>query len=106
LQDARREVSPETEARMLTIIWPSPSMIATVSWPTMPAGRTAQHQDRGHFRAPVEARRQAALLSLIPRVWAMLERDLAHPALAPVAAWFDANIPADLRDAGGGSLGA
>ena len=27
-----------------------------------------------------------------------MERDLAHPALAPVAAWFDANIPAELRD--------
>ena len=42
-------------------------------------------------------------LSLIPRVWALMERDLAHPALAPVARWFDANIPADLRASGGGS---
>jgi hypothetical protein len=31
-----------------------------------------------------------------------MERDLAHPALAPVARWFDANIPADLREALGG----
>ena len=29
-------------------------------------------------------------LDLIPRVWAQMERDLAHPALAPVAAWFEA----------------
>ena len=42
-------------------------------------------------------------LDLIPRVWALLERDLSHPALAPVAAWFDANVPAELRQAGGGS---
>mgnify|MGYP000564837964 CR=1 FL=1 len=41
-------------------------------------------------------------LDYIPRVWALLERDLAHPALAPVARWFDANIPADLRAALGG----
>ena len=34
---------------------------------------------------------------MIPRVWEALERDLAHPALAPVAQWFDANIPAELR---------
>ena len=42
--------------------------------------------------------------ALIPRVWEAMERDLAHPALAPVAAWFDANIPADLRARRGGGL--
>jgi hypothetical protein len=36
-------------------------------------------------------------LEMIPRVWDALERDLAHPALAPVARWFDANIPDTLR---------
>lgn len=40
-------------------------------------------------------------LAMIPRVWAALERDLAHPALAPVARWFDANIPASVRAANG-----
>ena len=34
-----------------------------------------------------------------PRMWGLLERDLAHPALAPVKAWFDANIPASARAA-------
>ena len=42
-------------------------------------------------------------LDYIPRVWALLERDLAHPALEPVARWFDANVPAELRTSGGGS---
>ncbi len=37
-------------------------------------------------------------LDLIPRVWEALERDLAHPALAPVARWFDANVPAAIRE--------
>lgn len=41
-------------------------------------------------------------LNFIPRVWQAMERDLAHPALAPVAAWFDTNIPADIRAAHGG----
>jgi aminoglycoside/choline kinase family phosphotransferase len=40
-------------------------------------------------------------LEMIPRVWDALERDLAHPALAPVARWFDANIPDTLRFAHG-----
>ena len=29
----------------------------------------------------------------IPRVWAYLRRSLAHPALAPLAAWIRANVP-------------
>lgn len=35
--------------------------------------------------------------ALCPRVWGYLDGDLAHPALAPVKAWFDANIPPELR---------
>ena len=49
---------------------------------------------------------KARYLDLVPRVWALLERDLAHRALAPVARWFDANIPAPLRAARGGKLSA
>ena len=49
---------------------------------------------------------KARYLDLIPRVWALMERDLAHPALVPVAAWFEANIPADLRAAHGGRVPA
>lgn len=43
-------------------------------------------------------------LDYIPRVWNLLERDLIHPALEPVSDWFDANIPAELRKAGGGKF--
>ena len=49
---------------------------------------------------------KARYLDLIPRVWRQLERDLAHPALAPVAAWFEANVPATLREAAGGEFSA
>lgn len=42
---------------------------------------------------------KAHYLSLQPRVWKYLERNLAHPALAPVRDWFDANVPADKRAA-------
>ena len=35
--------------------------------------------------------------TLCPRVWRYLEADLAQPVLAPVAAWFDANIPPAMR---------
>jgi aminoglycoside/choline kinase family phosphotransferase len=33
----------------------------------------------------------------IPRLWRLLEAALAHPALAPVKAWFDRAIPANRR---------
>jgi len=32
----------------------------------------------------------------LPRVWAYLQRSLAHPALAPLAAWYRVNVP-DLK---------
>ena len=35
--------------------------------------------------------------TLCPRVWTYLNRDLAQPVLTPVRAWFDANIPLEMR---------
>jgi aminoglycoside/choline kinase family phosphotransferase len=32
-----------------------------------------------------------------PRMWGLLERDLAQPGLAPVRDWFDANVPVAFR---------
>jgi aminoglycoside/choline kinase family phosphotransferase len=39
-----------------------------------------------------------------PRMWGLLERDLAHPGLAPVKAWFDANVPVEKRAAAWATL--
>jgi aminoglycoside/choline kinase family phosphotransferase len=36
-------------------------------------------------------------LAHIPRVWRLLEADLRHPALAPVAGWFDRHLPSETR---------
>jgi N-acetylmuramate 1-kinase len=35
----------------------------------------------------------------IPRIWAYLQRSLAHPALVPLKQWYDANVPALSYDA-------
>ena len=40
---------------------------------------------------------KAGYLDLMPRVWRLLEGDLAHPALAPLRGWFDSVVPAALR---------
>ena len=36
-------------------------------------------------------------LRFLPRAWQLLDRRLAEPALAPVAAWFAAHLPAARR---------
>jgi hypothetical protein len=33
----------------------------------------------------------------LPRVWRLLEQDLAHPALAPIAGWLDRHLPPSAR---------
>lgn len=40
---------------------------------------------------------KARYLDLLPRVWGYLERDLSHPALAALRAWYDRVIPKDKR---------
>jgi N-acetylmuramate 1-kinase len=36
-------------------------------------------------------------LGHIPRVWRLIEQDVRHPALAPVAAWLDRHVPPAMR---------
>ncbi len=101
LQDARRDVAPTLEAAMIETY----------------ASLLPPHYDfRKHYHV-LGAQRNAKIIGIfirlwqrdgkpryplmIPRVWATLERDLVHPALAPVAQWFDANVPAHLRDPAG-----
>ncbi len=38
-----------------------------------------------------------AYLRHISRIWPYLARDLAHPDLAPLRAWYDLNMPAEIR---------
>lgn len=42
---------------------------------------------------------KAQYLAHIPRVWRLLEADLAHPALAGMRDWFDRHVPPPLRRA-------
>jgi aminoglycoside/choline kinase family phosphotransferase len=103
LQDARRDVAPALEAEMLDYytgkVAPGPDFLA--DYARLGAQRNAKIV--GIFVRLWKRDGKPRYLSYIPRVWALLERDLAHPALAPVARWFDANIPAHLRAAGGGT---
>lgn len=102
LQDARRDVSPELEAEMFDYYVGKAGAGADFLADYARLGAQRNAKIVGIFVRLWKRDGKPRYLDYIPRVWALLERDLAHPALAPVAQWFDANIPAALREAGGG----
>ncbi len=97
LQDARRDVAVEFEARMLDYY----------------CSRTGDGAEFLNAYRVLGAQRNAKILGIFtrlwkrdgktrypgfcPRVWRYLERDLADPILIPVAKWFDRTIPVELR---------
>jgi aminoglycoside/choline kinase family phosphotransferase len=103
LQDARRDVSPDLEAAMFDyyVSKADPGVDFAADYARLGAQRNAKIV--GIFVRLWKRDGKPRYLDLIPRVWAQLERDLAHPALEPVARWFDANVPAELRASGGGT---
>ncbi|WP_285021907.1 phosphotransferase [Novosphingobium sp. fls2-241-R2A-195] len=105
LQDARREVSPELEAQMFDrYVQKTGTDVDAFLADYARLGAQRNAKIVGIFVRLWRRDGKPRYLDLIPRVWGAMERDLAHPAMAPVAAWFDANIPAALREANGGEF--
>lgn len=104
LQDARRDVSEDLEQAMIERYRAAadPGEDFAADYALLGAQRNAKIV--GIFTRLCKRDGKPRYLGMIPRVWAAMERDLAHPALTPVARWFDANIPDDLRQNGGGTL--
>lgn len=97
LQDARRDVPDAIEADMLNRYLGAarPTHGFTDAYWLLGAQRNAKIV--GIFTRLWKRDGKPRYLSYLPRVWGYLERDLAQPALAPVRAWFDANVPVDRR---------
>ncbi|HVJ03008.1 MAG TPA: phosphotransferase, partial [Sphingomonas sp.] len=97
LQDARRDVAAELETAMLDrykrITGTGDAF--DVAYHVLGAQRNAKII--GIFTRLWKRDGKPRYPGMCPRVWGYLERDLAHPALKPVADWFDANVPADKR---------
>jgi N-acetylmuramate 1-kinase len=97
LQDARRDVPAELETAMLDrykrITGAGDAF--DVAYHVLGAQRNAKIV--GIFTRLWKRDGKPRYPTLCPRVWRYLERDLAHPALKPVADWFDANLPAEMR---------
>lgn len=97
LQDARRDVDPELEAAMLARYREATGESEAFLRAYHVLGAQRNAKIIGIFTRLWKRDGKARYPSLCPRVWTYLQRDLAKPELAPVAAWFDANIPPELR---------
>ena len=101
LQDARREVAPALEEAMIGLYVGRASVadadLFRADYEVLGAQRNAKIL--GIFTRLWKRDGKPHYLELQPRVWSYLERNLAHPALAPVRAWFDAHVPSAKRAA-------
>ena len=94
LQDARRDVSPETQNAMITHFLKQTAH-DPAEFRTAYAVLGVQRNLRilGVFARLCMRDGKAHYIDLIPRVWDHLQNDLAHPALAEVAKILTASLP-------------
>ena len=97
LEDARRDVAPAIERSMIDryiTATAADDRFETAYW-----ALAAQRNTRilGVFTRLWKRDDKPHYTEFQPRMWGLLERDLAHPGLAPVRSWFDANVPAEAR---------
>ena len=97
LEDARRDVPPELERAMIeryVAATGSGADFERAYW-----ALAAQRNTRiiGVFTRLWKRDDKPRYPAYQPRLWAMLERDLAAPGLEPVRDWFDAHVPPEKR---------
>jgi aminoglycoside/choline kinase family phosphotransferase len=97
LEDARRDVAPEVERAMI-------DRYVAATGHGEPFERAywalaAQRNTRilGVFTRLWKRDDKPGYRRFQPRMWGLLERDLAQPHMKPVRDWFDANIPTEHR---------
>ena len=95
LQDARRDLGIGLEAAMVARYLRASSGLDEAAFRAAYAILGAQRAVRiiGVFHRLARRDGKPAYLAHLTRVWGHLDRDLAHPALAPVRAWFDLWCP-------------
>ncbi|QIL02635.1 phosphotransferase [Sphingomonas sinipercae] len=99
LEDARRDVAPEIEAKMIAryvAATGSGEALERAYW-----ALAAQRNTRilGVFTRLWKRDGKPHYQAFQPRMWGLLERDLAQPGLEPVRRWFDQNIAPEHRAA-------
>ena len=97
LQDARRDVDPALEQAMLAYYRDATGADADFDLHYALLGAQRNTKIIGIFTRLWKRDGKDRYLGFLPRMWGLLERDLAHPGLTELRAWFDRNIPADVR---------
>jgi aminoglycoside/choline kinase family phosphotransferase len=98
LQDARRDVSPELEARALEHYFSLRPRVDREEFMDFYAALAALNEARilGIFARLIVRDGKPRYRAFMPRMWAHLERNLPLAGQA-VWEWFDAHVPAELR---------
>jgi hypothetical protein len=95
LEDARRDVAPALCEAMLGRYLARRPSVDAAAFRTAYAALGAQRNLKivGIFARLAIRDGKPRYLAMIPRVWGHLMRDLAHPALGPLAAWVARHVP-------------
>ena len=104
LEDARRDVSDTLTAMMIERYAAAVGMTDRPRFEETFTILAAQRHSKviGIFTRLHRRDGKPGYLPHIPRVWRLLGRALTHPALAPVASWFETHVPAALRTSSSG----
>lgn len=103
LQDARVDVPVTLEAELLahycdTVAARDPAFDrADFAWSYAALGAQRNSKILGIFARLAHRDGKPGYLAHIPRIWSYLARDLAHPELANLAAWYDEAFPPAIR---------
>lgn len=99
LEDARRDVPPDLAEAMIARYMTNAGVADEDAFRASYAAQGARRNARilGVFGRLWLRDGKAGYLGFMPRVWRHLEGDLAHPAVAPLRAWFDGVVPAGQR---------
>jgi aminoglycoside/choline kinase family phosphotransferase len=105
VEDARRDVAPEiaaaTTTHYLETMRAQGTPLDEADYRGQMAVMAAQRNAKiaGIFARLYKRDGKARYLSYLPRVWGHLNRDLEHPALRGLKAWYDRVIPRETRGA-------
>lgn len=104
LEDARRDVTPELaramQNRYFVAVTAEGHSLDEEAFAAELAVTAAQRNTKiaGIFARLANRDGKRRYLSYIPRVWNYLERDLSHPVLAKLRAWYDRALPSETRN--------